>query len=1104
MRNKEEKRVRKALIALCVLILAVSVAAQQRTGNIRGKIVDPDGNPLPGVSVTLTSQYGAPMTTVTSAEGMFRFLSLPPGKQYALKMELTGFKTRVESGIIVEVGANANLSFTMEPGGLEEEVTVTAVTPVVDAKKTAVGTNVTQDILQGLPTARDPWVILQMAPSIIVDRENVGGAESGQQSNYVARGSNTYNNNVWAMDGIVITDPAAIGASPSYYDFDAFEEMQITVGGADVTVQTGGIALNMVTRRGGNKVSLGGRFYYIDSKFQAQNAAKVAEIKATENPNNLSNLFQGINLIRNNKDYGFNLGFPVVKDKAWAWFSYGVQDIKTTTIYGTKDDTLLENYVGKVNLQIIPQNRFEIFYHSGNKIKEGRSTSSSNPEGLYQQGRYHFGSPILKIQDEHMIGNDIFLSLKFAYSDAGFSLIPMTDRDFNDVPIWDYTAQRYYGSQASRYYVERPVYQYNFLGSYFKDNLFGASHEFKLGFEYSQRKQYVESVWSGNMMTYRNYRDTDTYWDLNGDQISDPVSNFLAAGYTRAQLKYFSFWRGYYRDQRLKAWSGYASDTITFGRFNVILGLRYDFQQPHNAPFTIKAMDGGPAWQTVAAPEVQTALDTLLPGLELPARYVTTVGENGQPARSKYAWKVFSPRIGFTWDVFGDGKTIAKLNLAQYGDYMGTGWAGWADVGGTGGWMDFYWLDSNTDNKMTLNELYWLYRRNPGSNYSPYRVFNDSGQFVGDGDSDPFSDAASYYWGGYDPYNPQTYTEPYTSTRDNVGSSRTSEAMLTLEREVMTDFSVSLVGTYRKYDKFNWSIKYWLDESGNRVYANQDYYPSRGLPEGSYYKVNTDGSTTVYIPDTKEAQNHEWYSASAEYLVYSPYAERQLRPNYYMDYLGFDIIFNKRLSNKWMLNGNFTWQWQAQHYGDGSVIDRTNLWAYDGKPQAAYIGGASGKINQYTYSRWMFKLAGLYQLPYGIDVSGTFNMREGWVQDEYFGLVDYRLPSNVTRSATLRMDYFGSQRLPLFYNFSVRIEKMLKLGDTGRIYIMADIFNVLNKMIENRRYQKSWGTVRVYPLASDPTQIDWTKTTFSPDVTYNALNEILNPRVTRIGVRFQF
>ena len=111
-------------------------------------------------------------------------------------------------------------------------------------------------------------------------------------------------------------------------------------------------------------------------------------------------------------------------------------------------------------------------------------------------------------------------------------------------------------------------------------------------------------------------------------------------------------------------------------------------------------------------------------------------------------------------------------------------------------------------------------------------------------------------------------------------------------------------------------------------------------------------------------------------------------------------------------------------------------------------------------------------------------------------LVDYRLPNPLSRSANLRMDYFGENRLPLFYNLTLRLEKMLRLGDTGRIYVMADLFNVLNLTIENRRYQKYHGTYYVYPNAA--------QNRYVPYNYYYALNEIINPRVMRIGVRFTF
>ena len=86
-------------------------------------------------------------------------------------------------------GGAVQLSAKMTVAGVKEQVQVTAETPVIDTKKTSDSTNVTLAELQNVPTARDPWVVLQTVPSIIVDRVNVGGSESGQQSGYQAKGA---------------------------------------------------------------------------------------------------------------------------------------------------------------------------------------------------------------------------------------------------------------------------------------------------------------------------------------------------------------------------------------------------------------------------------------------------------------------------------------------------------------------------------------------------------------------------------------------------------------------------------------------------------------------------------------------------------------------------------------------------------------------------------------------------------------------------------------------------------------------------------------------------------------------------------------------------
>ncbi len=1080
---------RKFMILLFVLVLATSLTAQVRTGNVYGKVADPDGNSLPGVTVMLTGNLTAPLTSITSAEGMFRFLSLPASSDYSVKAELEGFKTEIRENIIVVVGSNVEVNITMEMGALEEEVTVTAVTPVVDTKKTSVGQNMTQELLQSLPTARDPWVILAMAPSVSIDRENVAGADSGQQSAYVARGATNDADNVWAMDGMVITDPSAIGASPSYYDFDAFEEMNITVGGADVTVQTGGIALNMVTRRGGNRVSLGGRFYLVDGqKFQAANEDYVAEVQANE-PR-----FLGVNLIKENKDYGFNLGFPILQDKAWFWGSWGVQDIKTTTVQQRPDDTLLQNTAMKLNLQIIPENRFEAFLHVGRKNKYGRSSSASLPGGYFQAGAYHFGSPIIKLQDEHMFGDSFFVSVKYGWSDAGFNLTPMDDLDFENTPFYDVQNDIWQGPDGKtgewRYYVKRPVTQYNLLANYFNDTLLGASHDIKFGVEYADRAAYTESVYTGNMNIDWNIDYTTL--DFTGDGAPDNPQNVPGVG---NNLYYLDFWRGYYAQQGVKAIAAYFSDTLTFGRFNLLLGLRYDYQTPSLDPITRTAMDGSSAWDNVAPENVQNALDALLPGIDIPG--VDVMARDG----STWAWKVFSPRLGVTWDMTGDGKTIAKLSLARYGQFMGTGNYGQAP-GGAGGWLDSYWLDSNSDGMMALDELWWGTILD--GKRTPYRIF-DGNTFVGNWD-----DAAGYYWGGYEYDNPSSLVDPYDILEPDAGSSITSEVMLTVEREMFSDFALSLNLSYRRYDHMSWWVDFFTDANNNII----------GIEDQSWFEDQQVPITTIapYLPDDYQ-WSHEWDGSLGEAPshpyqtlknsitlddgstinanAYTPNDIYQRRNDYYTDYMGVDLVFNKRLSNKWMLNGSFTLMSQKVHYGAQGYRDATNVWAYDGKPSSAYEGGASGKISQYMYTPWMFKIGGLYQLPFDFNVSFTFNARDGHVLVETLGLTNYTLPNSLDRSRTLTLNEFGNFTMDVFYKLDFRVEKVFRSGDFGRIYVMMDLFNALNSTHENRRYQRSWGTFYYYGPNDS-------RNYFREDVNAYALNEILNPRTMRLGVRFQF
>ena len=251
-------------VALCV---ASSATAQVFTGRIDTTVADGTGAVLPGVTVEVTGPQN--QSTVTDAQGEAHFLNLPPGT-YQVKASLAGFAEYQNRSVTVGAGISVPLRITMAVAGVTEQVQVSIESPVVDPKRDAVSTTITNAELQNIPSARDPWVVLQTVPGIIVDRVNVGGSESGQQSNYTAKGADI-GDNTWNLDGIPITDMNALGSTPTYYDFDMFEEMNVSTGGADVKASTPGVQLNFILKSGSNNYHGTGRVFYENKDLQATN-----------------------------------------------------------------------------------------------------------------------------------------------------------------------------------------------------------------------------------------------------------------------------------------------------------------------------------------------------------------------------------------------------------------------------------------------------------------------------------------------------------------------------------------------------------------------------------------------------------------------------------------------------------------------------------------------------------------------------------------------------------------------------------------------------------------------------------------------------------------
>src|SRR5215471_953603 len=365
-------------LSASILMLVVCVcpaAAQVHTGRIDVSMFDLTGAALPGATVTISGPQAETETTDTHGEA--HFLNLAPGA-YVVRAKLPGFSDYLNRNVEVGAGLSVPLRISMTVQGVATQVQVTTDMPVVDARKMTTSTNLTLSDLQDIPSARDPWVMLQTVPGVIVDRVNVGGAESGQQSSYLAKGAQI-GDNTWSIDGIPVTDMAATGTTPTYYDFDMLQEMQIVTGGADVQSATPGVQLNIILKAGSDRARGSTRAYFQNESLQANNLSGdlASTIGGTTGKGNRTHQYY---------DVGGEFGGPLVKGRLWGWGAVGKTHVDLLTLNGAHDRTELQNGSLKITGQLAPAIRGNFTYFRGDKQKFGRGAAPNRaPETTYNQ-----------------------------------------------------------------------------------------------------------------------------------------------------------------------------------------------------------------------------------------------------------------------------------------------------------------------------------------------------------------------------------------------------------------------------------------------------------------------------------------------------------------------------------------------------------------------------------------------------------------------------------------------------------------------------------------------------------------------------------------------
>ena len=674
-----------ALALGLVLALAGVASAQIATGNIYGMARDESGAVLPGVNVTVTSEFGT-RSTVTGADGGFRFLGLNRG-DYTVTLSLAGFASTARK-VRVTTGENVDLDLSMKVSGVAETVEVQAETPVVDSKKRGTATTMTNEELMSVPNARDPWAVLRAVPGILVDRVNIAGNENGQQANTAGKGTGAAER-MWNLDGVVITDMSATGASPTYFDFDAFSEISVTTGGADLTTQGGGASINLTTKRGTNSFHGSGRFYIASDNASFGNVPD--SLSADSRLRNPDGTYRDkADHIEQITDYGFDLGGPIVKDKLWFYGTYGKQDIRLVRLIGTPDDTLMPSYNFKLNWQAGSRTMLSAFYFVGSKQKFGRDPGFGvtptdifdwNQDNEFTEGGLPGG--FWKLQADHTFSPNFFVSAKASYYDTGFSLSPRGGLE--DSWTLDYVRGEGIGS-SPKYLAVRPQKNVTIDANYFFEGM-GGGHELKFGF------------------AWRDYKTTSGY-ELGGNQLVGYLESTTGCAGGAPNCGTVELGRSEPYEYTGTYWNAYIGDVFTKDRFTFNIGVRWDLQTAINSAATVSGNKTFP---------------NVLPDL---------VYEGN--SKNMIEWTTWSPRLGMSSALNESRRTIARASYARYGNLLAFG-----DVSEINpiswGALAYEWNDFNGDRFAQPGEVnfdnflysYGVNLSNPGSASPSNRIDQD-------------------------------------------------------------------------------------------------------------------------------------------------------------------------------------------------------------------------------------------------------------------------------------------------------------------------------------------------------------------------------------------
>ena len=620
------------LLVVLVSLLLPSVARAQAA--ITGVVRDASGGVLPGATVEAASPVliEKARSVVTDTNGQYRIVDLRPGT-YSVTVSVPGFTSVKREGIELSGNFVATVNADLRLGVLEETVTVTGESPVVDVQSTRSQQIIDRNVLAAIPSSRNVGGIQAIVPGMTASGDSGGINGSMQGGASAIHGGRANDSRIYA-DGINMGWAGSSGGGGNMPQVAAAQEVVMTISGGLAEAETGGVIFNAVPREGSNTFS--GQFNYTGSNDTLQGSNYTQALKEA----GLRAPFELISVYDVNGMYGGR----ILRDKLWFYSVYRQVGGKRTVpgMFYNKNagnpnlwavdfdrskqafnNNLERQATIRLTWQATPRNKFNFHWaeqYNDADYAQGGGTATATPEATTRT--YYIPSRQPHATWQSPISGRLLAEAGWGMYQARYRFAPRNDGTHNPAMIQQLEQAGEIPGLISR--MPRAPGQGGFTHS-----LIGNLASLRASLTYVTGSNNMKFGYQGGFgnpsQTYQNFTQVVQVRTLNG--VPNQLMQTISVG---PDTKYV---------RNLIPINFYAQDQWTRNRLTLQGGVRYDSLISSYPDQRV----GGPGWPY--APE-----EIFFPSRSTPG----------------YNWKDVTPRVGVAYDLFGNGKTAIRFNLGKY------------------------------------------------------------------------------------------------------------------------------------------------------------------------------------------------------------------------------------------------------------------------------------------------------------------------------------------------------------------------------------------------------------------------------------------------------